>query len=196
MKDRKKHYRKSIRLINYDYSKIGYYYVTICTKDRKCILGEIENESILLNKTGKIVKECLENVANHYDDVELDEYCIMPNHIHGVIKIRRGLIHQTPNNSEKEINKNQRILGMINHAPTTDWMLMKNVNITLGKIVRYFKAHATKTIHDYSKDDFKWQRNYYEHIIRNDEDLNKIREYINNNPYNWDDDRNNPNNLN
>ena len=139
----------------------------------------------------------------------------MPNHIHGIIISRRGLIHQTlcktthdktthdkiPHtktthnksqiqNNADDYKQNQMIPGMINHAPT-DWMLLKNPKTTLGKIIRYFKARTTKMIHDSNINDFKWQRSFYDHIIWNDKSLNNIREYIVNNPAKWNDDENN-----
>ena len=140
--------RKPSRLKQYDYSQSGYYYITICVNDRMKSFGNITESKMLLNETGEIVRKCWENIAVNFNNVELDEYCIMPNHIHGIIIIRRGLIYQTRNklntgNNIDDYNQNELIPGMINHAPT-DWMLMKNSKTTLGKIVRYFKARAAK----------------------------------------------------
>ncbi|MBU2044917.1 MAG: transposase [Candidatus Omnitrophica bacterium] len=195
--------RKMTRLKEYDYSQSGYYYITICVNDRTESFGKVVDGKMLLNKTGTIVGECWENIADNFDNVELGEYIIMPNHIHGIITICRGLIHQTRNNDDNQTrnnnnhNKSTRIItgmtnqtGMINHAPT-DWILMKNHKTTLGKIIRHFKARATKIIHDSNINDFKWQRSFYDHIIRDDISLNRIREYIINNPVNWDTDENN-----
>ncbi|MFH1847055.1 MAG: transposase [Candidatus Omnitrophota bacterium] len=97
--------------------------------------------------------------------------------------------HEIENKSDYH-EQNLAVLGMMNHAPT-DWMLMKNSKITLGKIVRYFKARTSKIIHDSIMENFKWQRSFYDHIIRNDRALNNIREYIINNVEKWDDDTNN-----
>lgn len=133
------------------------------------------------NDIGKIVNECWNDVVQQFDDVRLGEYVIMPNHIHGIIKInkkkRRGLIHQTQN---------------ISHCNIIQWGLMKNPKQTLGKIIRYFKAKCARSIHKNGNFDFQWQRNYYEHIIRDEKDFNRIHEYIKSNPANWDDDENNP----
>ena len=175
--------RKPTRLKEYDYSQSGYYYITICVNDRAESFGNIVDRKMLLNKTGRIVRECWENIADNFDNAKLNEYIIMPNHIHGIIIIGRGLIHQTRNNDNCD-KLNQITTGMINHAPT-DWILMKNHKTTLGKIMRHFKARATKIIHDSNINNFKWQRSFYDHVIRNDISLNRIREYIINNPSNW-----------
>lgn len=181
--------RKKTRLKEYDYSQSGYYYITICVNDRTESLGKVVDGKVSLNKTGTIVGECWENIADNFDSVELDEYVIMPNHIHGIITIGRGLIYQTRNNHNHN-KSNQITAGMINHAPT-EWMLMKNHKTALGKIIRYFKARATKIIHGSNVNDFKWQRSFYDHIIREDISLNRIRKYIKDNPANWDSDENN-----
>lgn len=179
--------RKKIRLKNYDYSKPGCYFVTICSKNNGDIFGHIVNDKIILNKYGKIVKKIWTEIPEHFQHVELDEYIIMPDHIHGIIKnVCRGLIYQTRVNSD-----------MINHAPTTDWILMKKKGITLGEIIRHFKAKATKQMRNLKGDNtFKiWQRSFYEHIIRNEESLNKIREYIKTNPATWAYDEENPDHI-
>jgi len=165
--------RNSIRLTNYDYSNTGWYYVTVCTKDRKCIFGDIENGKMISNTVGKMVENLWHSLPNHYP-VELDTFQNMPNHVHFVIRIvnnRRGLIHQTR-------PKFGQWMGMINHAPT------------LGHIIRFFKAKSSRTAGQKL-----WQRNFWEHVIRTGSDLEKIRIYIKNNPKMWNRDRNNPDNI-
>jgi REP element-mobilizing transposase RayT len=132
-----------------------------------------------LNDIGKIANQCLKNIPDHLSMVELDEFVIMPNHIHGIIVVvpddrisRRDLINQTPANN---------------------WILMKNPKQTLGKILRWYKARAAKIIHDSGETGFQWQRNYYDHIIRNESELTAIRNYISNNPIYWWHDIGNPN---
>ena len=194
--------RKQIRLKNFDYSQPGYYYVTICTYGRQELFGEIVTDKMVLNKNGQIIKECLENISNNFKDIELDIYCIMPNHVHATIQICRGLIHQTRDKSINKLQNNidncntdQNIAGMINHAPT-NWICMTHNKTTLGKIVRYFKARASKIIHNFNEDNFKWQRLFYDRIIDNKKTLDNIRKYIKNNPATWDNDEHNPNNRN
>ncbi len=169
--------RRSVRLRDYDYSREGAYFITICTNNRSEILGYIENSKIILTLSGSVIQDLWIEISKIYKDIELDQYVVMPNHIHGIIVItekmdshRRGLINQTP----------------------TKWIMMKNPSQTLGKIIRRFKAKASYVVHKTGFVDFRWQRNYYDHIIRNDRELRKIREYIMNNPTKWDLDRENP----
>lgn len=172
-----KHHRRSIRLPEYDYSQEGAYFVTICTKDRKCLFGNILSQKMILNESGKIVKKCYDDLPEYFPDVGLNEFVIMPNHFHGIIIITsdgRGLINQTPTGIGDK------------------WILMKNPKQTLGKIVRHFKAKTAKHIHDAGFNHFSWQRNYWEHVIRNEKSYNKIRQYIIENPLYWDQDDENP----
>jgi putative transposase len=161
------HNRKSIRLTEYDYSQPGEYFVTICTHDKKCVFGEVTEEITKLLPMGEIAKKCWEDIPEQYPNVRLDEYVIMPNHLHGIIIItdcRRDLINQ---------------------IPTKNFPLMKNPKMTLGKIIRYYKARSTKYIHDSGYPDFQWQSLFYDRIIRNDKELDNIRDYIVNNPLKW-----------
>jgi len=159
--------RKSIRLKGYDYSQNGVYFITVCTHQRECMFGKIVDEKLDLNECGRIVESCWNEIPMHFSNVELDAYVVMPNHLHGIITIvgagsSRPLI----------------VFGRENRAPT------------LGKIVAYFKYATTKHINELQKTGIRkcWQRNYYEHIIRSEQSLEKIREYICNNPYHWKDD--------
>ena len=141
--------------------------------------GEIIDSKVVLSAAGNIAQKSWLEMKDKFENIELDEFIFMPNHFHAIVHItsRRGLINQTPTRAEK-------------------WILMKEPKLVLGKIIRYYKARTSKLIHDYGIKSFKWQRNYYDHVIREESDLNKIREYIINNPINWDTDRNNPININ
>jgi putative transposase len=165
------HHRKSIRLKEYDYSSPGDYFITICTYDKQCILGDVVGEEMQLNQIGKTVAHCWEDIANHFENVELDEFIVMPNHLHGIIIITEGR-------------------DLIDQIPTTEqnFPLMKNPKQTLGKIIRYFKARAAKLIHDNGHSEFQWQSRYYDRIIRNESELTNIRDYIINNPLKWSSD--------
>lgn len=170
--------RQSIRLKNYDYSKSGYYFVTICTENRLCIFGDIvvgatrgSPTHMELNEMGKIIENIWESLPNHHP-VKLDTFQIMPNHVHFIIQIVDSG-GSRPND-----------VGGSRPAPTT-----------VGTIVGLFKSECTKQIRIGSPKTHVWQRNYYEHIIRTENDLNKIREYIINNSLMWDRDRNNPINI-
>lgn len=160
------HNRKSIRLKEYDYSQPCEYFITICTFNKICIFGEVIEEKIILSSIGEIAKKCWEEIPERFPTVRLDEHVIMPNHVHGIIIITEGR-------------------DLINQIPTSNFPLMKNPKITLGKIIRHYKARTAKRIHDSGYDEFEWQSLYYDRIIRNDKELNNIRDYIINNPREW-----------
>jgi len=169
--------RRSLRLQDHDYSQAGAYFVTICTQKKACILGEITNGEMRLNKFGNIVKKCLIEIAGHFSNAEIDAFVVMPNHTHGIVSIVdncRGTACRAPTEMIERFGK-----------PTA---------CSLPTIVRSFKSAATKRINASRKTPGApiWQRNYYEHIIRNEADLNEIRQYILDNPVKWDVDGENP----
>ena len=169
--------RRSIRLKEYDYSQCGYYYVTICIHNRECNLGKVVNGKIQLSKIGEIVKNEWLNTKQIRKNIDLDEWVVMPNHIHGIIVINDVLFHVGAhcNAPLQTNNKNQ-------FGPQSN---------NLGAIIRGFKGVTTKRIHSIGSCGFLWQRNYYEHVIRNEIELNWIREYIINNPLQWELDEDN-----
>ena len=188
--DPQKHHRRSIRLKGYDYSSEGAYYVTIVAQGRECLFGEITNGEMHLNEYGKIVQKWWNEIPIHFPNVELGAFVIMPNHVHGIIFIieeRRGEVlspHENPN--DNNLNENNQ------GAETAP--LRKP---TLGQIVAYFKYQSTKEMNRIETDKAItrfWQRNYYEHIIRDEKDLQNKTDYINANPSLWDEDDNNPRN--
>ncbi len=155
------------RLEEYDYSQSNYYYVTICTDNRKKWFGEIENNGMLLNHNGQIVKQQWQWLAKQYLYIELDEYVVMPNHIHGIL--------------------------IIDNSIRTGHDLSLHKIKSLSSLIGAFKTTSSKLIHQNGLSDFTWQRSFYDHIIRNDKSINKIREYIRNNPTTWDKDEENIN---
>ncbi len=154
---------ESARLKDWDYSIPGWYYITICTKCRRKWFGEIRNNAIGLNLVGRIIEEEWKYTAEMRKNISLDIYCIMPNHIHGILIIDGPDIVET--------------LGR-----TT----VSKSNNNLSDIVRGFKASSTKRIHKAGYRLFSWQPRFYDHIIRNDDDLKRIREYIYYNPLKWE----------
>lgn len=176
-----KYNRKSIRLKNFDYSQEGGYFITICTKERRCLFGEMVDKEMRLNECGEIVQEEWEKTAMIRSNIHLDEYIVMPNHIHGIIIMDK--------------QKNDR-RGVLQYAPTAV-NSFRSPSQTIGSIIRGFKSTVTKQINILRgfPESPVWQRNYYEHIVRGDNDLNRIREYIHGNPLNWDGDQNNPKNF-
>ena len=164
------HKRKSIRLKGYDYSSAGAYFVTVCNHNHLCLFGQIAEEKMLLNDAGKFANKCLLGIPGHFPHVKLDKFIIMPNHIHGIIIINVGANNYSP----LQINQ------------------FRSPFRTIGSIIRGFKIGVTKWFRANTNVYNVWQRNYYEHIIRNEKELNKIREYIINNPLRWHLDRENP----
>jgi len=174
--DPQKHHRRTIRLQGYDYSQVGAYYVTIVTYHRDCLFGEIVNDEMILNDFGKIADECWRAIPDHFLFVELGAYVIMPNHVHGIIVIthdRRGTIYRAP--AMEKFGK-----------PTQG---------SLPTIIRTYKAAVTRRIGRELNATSIWQRNYYEHIIRDEKDLQNKTDYIEANPMLWDKDDNNPRNA-
>ncbi len=176
------HHRKSIRLKGYDYSKAGLYFITICVQDRKCLFGKIvgiENfqPKIVLNDAGKIADECWLGIPEHFPNVVLHEHIVMPNHVHGIVEL-----------SQKNIND----VRVQNVQPVQN-EFQKIIPHSIGSIIRGYKIGVTKWFRNNTvgAENFLpvlWQRNYYEHIIRDEKSYQRISEYIINNPKNWQED--------
>jgi putative transposase len=176
------HHRRSIRLRGYDYAQEGAYFITVCQVNRECIFGDIVDGEMHLNQFGEIVLKWWNELPNYYSPVELDEFVVMPNHMHGIIVI-------TDVGAASCRSGDGRDEGRGHPAPTE--------KRTLGQLVGYFKFQITKEINrirdaGYAK---VLQRDYYEHIIRNEREWNAIAEYIHNNPANWRADLDNPANF-
>ncbi|HHT9120528.1 MAG TPA: transposase [Candidatus Hypogeohydataceae bacterium YC41] len=184
--DTEKHYRRSVRLKEYDYSAKGSYFVTICTKEKKYLLGDVVNGEMILSGIGEIVKQCWIGISNHFSHVQLDKYVILPNHVHGIIVIV-GDVGVENIEPYKRVG-NIQPLRKINRY-------QKIIPGSLGSIVRGFKIGVSKCCNQHNYSSFAWQRNYYEHIVRNEDALNLIRGYIVNNPLQWQFDRENPNHI-
>lgn len=172
------HNRKLNRLKGYDYSQQGYYFVTICTKNMIEYFGEIRNNNMIINKYGLIVQKQWLWLEKHFKYVHLDEFVIMPNHRHGILEINpnvginRDLSLRRPK-QQKQNDENQKIKIK-----------------SLSELIGAFKTTSSKQIHLDGLKDFKWQRSFYEHIVRNHESLERIRLYIRNNPLMLQQDRN------
>jgi len=180
--DPEKHHRRSIRLKGYDYSQAGAYFVTICTQNRECLFGEIVEGEMRLNNAGQIVQSVWNELSQHYLGVDIDAFAVMPNHIHGIVvltSVGAGPCAYPDGGQPRGV------------APT--------MSMSLPDVVHRFKSMTTTRYrHSYTQNGFRpypsrlWQRDYYDHIIRNDDELNRIREYIINNPLKWEFDRENP----
>lgn len=177
------HHRKSIRLKGYDYSSESAYFVTICVKNRECLFGEIVDSEMTLSDMGLISLNNWYDLEKSFPNIYLDEFIIMPNHIHGIIFIRRDLINQIPSENDYKISEPNI---------SDEYNLMLNPKLTLGKIIRYYKAKTTRLIRLNCSEFFQFQRNYHESIIRDEKMLSNIRKYIINNPIKWKTDIENP----
>jgi putative transposase len=160
--------RRSLRLSNYDYSWQGAYFVTICTCDKVSLFGRIVKGKMDLNSFGTIVERVWKEIPGHYPGVNNELFIVMPNHVHGIIAI-----HDIERAGSKP-------------APTQKY--------PLSEIVRAFKTYSSRSINTIRniKGISVWQRNYYEHIIRNENDYREIGNYIINNPTKWETDPENP----
>ncbi len=170
--------RKAMRLKNYDYNQAGAYFITICIQNRECLLGNIENGIMQLNEYGLIVEQVWNKLPNHFNyTLELDAAVIMPNHFHGII------VNFEPEKITQKSNSNDQ----------TPFYKQKT---KLGTMIAYFKYQTTKIINQKRMmEGVKiWQRNYYEHIIRNQKRLEILRQYIVENPLLWTIDQLHPEN--
>jgi len=185
-----KHHRQSIRLRQYDYSWPGMYFVTICVREKECVLGEIIGGEMHLSEWGKIVHELWDEIPNHFPNVSIDGRVTMPNHGHAIIKIdhaRRGAVaapHTAASHNGNMGGETGEEMG--GETPP--------LRPTLGQIVAYYKYQTAKRINALRGMPGVpfWQRNYWEHVVRDELDLNRIRQYIENNPQRWHEDQLNP----
>ena len=163
--------RKANRKKHYNYSSAGYYFVTICTKDRLSFFGKIEDGKMFLNECGEIVRKCWLEIPGHFPNVKIDEFVVMPNHFHGIIIINDPVGNR--------------------HACSLQDIYENRQHQKLPVIIGSFKSAVTKLIHRKYDNIFQWQKSYYDHIIRDESSLNNIQSYIRQNPQNWDTDKNN-----
>ena len=180
--------RKTLRYKSFNYSQSGWYYVTICIHNRKNLLGTMEHPDMILNEQGKMIEKWWINIKVRFTDVSLDEYIIMPNHIHGIIIISNS--HNVGDDQRVVPNskKNIEIVGEHIGSPLRSQQ-------SLFHVIQWFKTMTTNEYiknvkeHNWPRfDKHLWQRSYYDHILRNEQDYNRIAEYIKNNPRNWSED--------
>lgn len=191
------HHRRSIRLKEYDYSQEGGYYVTICAHNKECIFGAIVGGKMMLNNFGNIAREEWLKTPAIRPTVILSEFVVMPNHSHGIILLtdidRRGtkgrdVVGAYSNTPQKHLDYRVRKKGANINSP------LRSPSQTIGAIVRGFKSAATKRINQLRNTPRfpVWQRSYWEHVIRDGDDLMRINEYIVNNVLQWQYDEENP----
>ncbi|WP_026735286.1 transposase [Fischerella sp. PCC 9605] len=173
---------ESTRLLNRNYAANGWYFITICTRDRFYLFGDVISGEVQLSAIGEIAQQFWADIPNHFAHTHIDAYAIMPNHIHGIVVIDRPPDVETRHGASlqntDESNK---------FAPLKRGSLQAIINAYKSSVTRWCRKNG----HDY----FGWQSRFYDHIIRADDSLDRIREYIINNPAKWEEDKDNPANL-
>ena len=166
--------RRPLRLPGFDYSREGAYFVTICTWNRECLLGDVMKGKMRLNELGRVVHTVWDGLSDRFPTIELVSFIVMPNHVHGILLVGAALALP--------------VGGAASSAPT------RFASTTLGTVVRAFKSISAIGVNRLLSRSGQslWQRSYYEHVIRTEKCLNRIREYIATNPLRWQLDRENP----
>jgi putative transposase len=180
------YHRRSIRLPGYDYIQPGAYFVTICTQGRECLFGEIVGDEMISNDAGRMIETWWRKLPAKFPSCNADAFVVMPNHLHGVIVIDHDTVRADPRVRPEVVQDD-----IVGADP--------RVRPALPRIVQWFKTMTTNAyIHGTDDCGWRpfvgrlWQRNYYDHIVRDEEELRHIREYVVNNPLNWTHDREHP----
>jgi len=172
--------RRSIRIPGYDYAEAGAYFITICTSRRIALFGEVIGGRMSLNRLGEIASACWRAVPFHFDNVTLDASVVMPNHIHGILAIRTGEAFGTSPEPKEQIllpNASPLRTAPRGTAPGSVAAIIQNYKSISARRINRWRGTPTLPV---------WQRNFYEHVVRDEEDLGRIREYILANPAAWE----------
>ena len=186
------HHRRSIRLNGYDYARENFYFITICCQNKVCLFGEIQNGGMLLNDAGKMLEYEWLMLEARFQNIKLQSFVVMPNHFHGILEIVGATLVVAQNNGN-ETGRSQAVAQ--NNGNETGQPQGTAPTKSIGDMLDAFKSITTvKYIHGVknfgwpSFDKRIWQRNYYEHIIRDESEYLKIVNYIENNPAKWAED--------
>jgi putative transposase len=183
-----KHHRRSIRLQGYDYASPGAYFVTICTHQRQCLFGVVVGGELRLNEFGQIAQSHWLRLPNYHSHLRLDEFVVMPNHVHEIL-----VLADSPVGAGFDVNLTVTTdKSLAKPAPTHASQQTKHHGIP--EIIRGFKTFSARYINQNRKTKGVpvWQRNYYEHIVRDEASLQHLRQYIQNNPLSWQQDQLHP----
>lgn len=186
------HKRRSIRLKGYDYSQAGLYFITICCQNRECRFGNVVNGKMQLNDAGTMVENEWLKLPERFNNVQLHEYVVMPNHFHVIFEIVGATlvvalndVGQPENQNGQPINQHGQPQGFAPTKPKTVGDMMGAFqSIVTVQYIRGVKQHGWKSFNGKL-----WQRNYWEHIVRNEQSYQRISEYIINNPKKWENDK-------
>ena len=177
--------RQSYRHNGYDYSQVGSYFVTLCTKDKEPLFGEIDSGVMRLTRAGGIAAACWKRIPEHFTNVQLDEFVVMPDHIHGIIRIVETLSRDVQLNIPTPLSRSLPTHPPT-HPPTDDYFSrISPKRGSLAVVVRTYKAAVTTICRQNGIGEFVWQRGYHDHIIRDSDSLSRIRRYIIGNPQHW-----------
>jgi REP element-mobilizing transposase RayT len=182
---KRRYNRRSIRLKGYDYTQVGYYFITICTWHRKFLFGDVKDAHMVLNVFGRVVEYQWRRLPYHFKNMELDVFQIMPDHFHGIIHIT-GAKHSKRND---DFETEKHISNASPRQPDASPGRPKGtIPGSVGAIVQNFQSVASRKINRIRKTPGApvWQRNYYERIVRDEYALSRIRKYIIENPIKWD----------
>ncbi|NER26054.1 MAG: transposase [Symploca sp. SIO1C2] len=179
---------KSTRLPNRDYGANGWYFVTICTRNQNSFFGEVIEGQIKLSAIGKIAQQFWAEIPDHFEDVYIDAYVIMPNHIHGIVIIDKS------NSPSRDVACNVSTISYEDDVYRARSQMSPKAG-SLSVIIRSYKAAVSRWCKTNGYSSFSWQPRFYDHIIRTDGSLDRIREYIVNNPAKWEEDKKLPANL-
>jgi putative transposase len=194
-------YRHTTRIKGFDYAAPGWYYATICTEERRCIFGEVRDASVILSEIGRRTAACWQAIPVHFPRVTLDAWILMPNHLHSILVIGPqdiavvGAQHAAPSSSAPPPSRPAPLLNQAAFLKRKPAQRLEVKPGSLGAILRSFKGACTgemNRLRGYRGPSI-WQRNYHEHVIRNEDELNRIRQYIHHNPHQWQTDPENPN---
>ncbi len=202
--DPKQHHRRSIRLKGYDYSQAGMYFITICVTDMECFFGSVVKDKMVLNDAGKVMEKWYFELSNKFPDIKRGPYVVMPNHFHAII-VNNGqgnpnAPYQNPIRADPSfrnpVRADLRVRPTDEKIPPNGDILGEHIGSPLHGVVQWFKTMSTneyiRGVKNYGWPRFRdklWQRNYYEHIIRDQRAFENISGYIENNPEKWEDDR-------
>ena len=185
------YHRRSLRLKHYDYARDGYYFITIVTQNREYLFGEIEEGEMVLNEAGRMIHTLWYEIPHDFENIKLHSFVIMPNHIHGIIEITNN------ENISKPVGV--PLVGTLKNGLQTKGnhkgLPLRGDNVLIGDVIGAFKSKTTNTYIKMVKNGTLppfnkciWQRNYYEHVVRDDADYVRLETYIQNNPQKWEED--------
>lgn len=193
------HHRRSIRLQGYNYSQKGAYFITLCAQNRQCVFGNIVDGEMQLNDAGQMVLRWYSELENKFPDIECDAFVCMPNHVHFIVVNVGADLRVRPDSNSTDLRvrppdrESAYPLKGQTHRSALSVILGEHIGSPLHRVVQWFKTMSTneyiRGVKQRGWPPFPgklWQRNYWEHIVRNELELNRIREYISNNPAKWE----------